>query len=355
MDQAPTLHRYRAADREEVFGFFRDVFPLTACERAIKQWAWKYETNPFTPPAGPVIDLIRIGPRLVSIVAGFSLPMWMGGIECAGEGRGTWIVHPEYRGRNLWKQVDSLSTNSAPVQIGWSRLPPRVSRNVKFLSDPVRPLMRILDAGPVAAHFTGSHALGRLGSAMSAVARTVWAFGSVRDARRDEVVRLESFDERADALWERARRPHSAMVARGHRYLNWRFCQRPDATYFLYGFERGGELDGFLVARAVTYRGMQWGYLVDFMAPENSSEVLRSLVGAAIDEFRALGVAAVSCHATDPAARGALFRSGFFPVLQREPIRFTRLIREERPDLAKFAALKPWYLTMGDGDLEMAP
>jgi len=50
---------------------------------------------------------------------------------------------------------------------------------------------------------------------------------------------------------------------------------------------------------------MQWGHLVDFLAPEKSSEVLRSLVGAAIDEFRALGVAAVSCYATDPAARAA--------------------------------------------------
>ncbi len=119
--------------------------------------------------------------------------------------------------------------------------------------------------------------------------------------------------------------------------------------------ERRGELDGFLVARATTYRGMQWGHLVDFLAPEKSSEVLRSLVGWAIDEFRALGVAAVSCYATDPAARGALFRSGFFPVLQRKPIRLVRLIRRKQTDLAKFKEAKLWYLTMGDGDLEMAP
>jgi hypothetical protein len=33
MDQTPTLHRYRAADREEVFGFFREVFPVTVSER----------------------------------------------------------------------------------------------------------------------------------------------------------------------------------------------------------------------------------------------------------------------------------------------------------------------------------
>jgi len=80
MNEAPTLHRYSASDRAEIFDFFREVFPPAVCMRAITQWVWRYEANPFTPPAGSVIDLIRIGPKLVSLVAGFSIPTWMGGI-----------------------------------------------------------------------------------------------------------------------------------------------------------------------------------------------------------------------------------------------------------------------------------
>jgi hypothetical protein len=63
---------------------------------------------------------------------------------------------------------------------------------------------------------------------------------------------------------------------RNHRDLNWRYCARPGAPYLLYSFERGDELAGFLLARAVTYLGVRWDYLGDFLAPENSTEVLRA-------------------------------------------------------------------------------
>jgi len=73
---------------------------------------------------------------------------------------------------------------------------------------------------------------------------------------------------------------------RDHRYLNWRYCERPDATYFLYGFERGRELEGLMVARSNHYEGMPWGYLVDFLVPEGANEVLAALIDEAVDELR---------------------------------------------------------------------
>ena len=356
MEEVPVLHRYRATDRAELLGFIREVFPVDVSTRVIAQWAWKYEANPFTPPEGSTVNFIRIGSKLVGLVAGFRLKMWVGGIECIGECRGTWVVHPDYRGRNLWRRVNYSQPTDPPILIGWSRLPARVSMGVDWVSDPVRPLLRVLDAGPLLAHFTHSRRLASIGTSASAAARMVSEpFRRTSHGRSGAVVRLDAFDDRVDAPWERARRANSAMVVRDHRYLNWRYCERPDATYILYGFERASELDGFLVARAGTYRGMRWGYLVDFLAAENSSDVLSSLIRAALDEFHSLGIAAVTCYATDAAARSALFRSGFFPAAQRKRIRFVHFIRPERSDLAKFTALKPWYLTMGDGDLEMAP
>lgn len=143
------------------------------------------------------------------------------------------------------------------------------------------------------------------------------------------------------------------MIIRDHQYLNWRYCQRPDATYTLYGVERDSELLGFLVTRIASHQGMPWGYVVDFLAPEKERGVLSSLIDAALDEFRGSGLAAVSCYATDPAARAALFRAGFFPAPQREPIRFMRRVQGSRKDIAKFSALSLWYLTAGDGDLEL--
>ena len=112
-----------------------------------------------------------------------------------------------------------------------------------------------------------------------------------------------SFDDRIEALWEHARRPCAAMVIRDQRYLDWRYRGRPDASYFLYGVERGAELAGILVARLATYRGMRWGYLVDFLAPENSLAALAALVDEALDELRRLDGAAVACFATDRSSK----------------------------------------------------
>jgi hypothetical protein len=348
----PVLCRYHASDRDKVFEFIREVFPAEVAVRLTTQWRWRYESNPFTPPDGPPVALIRNGGEIIGLVAGFRLRMWMGGIECVGEGRGTWVVHPKYRGRNLWRPLIA-SASSAPIQIGWSRLPPRVQRGIDWFSNPVRPLIRVLDGGAFLAEVVFRRHLASTGARTTATVRS--PFDAPHAPSQCAVIRLDGFDDRADALWERARRNNCAMIIRDHRYLNWRFCERPDTTYRLYGIERGSELEGFLVARATTFRGMRWGYLVDFLAPLNSSNVLSTLIGQAISELHQQGVVAVSCYTTDKAARAALFRNSFFPVPQRKPIRFVHFLEGSRTHLAKFAKLKKWYLTMGDGDLEMTP
>jgi len=60
------------------------------------------------------------------------------------------------------------------------------------------------------------------------------------------------------------------------------------------------------------------------------------------------------CYATDSSVRRVLFRRGFVIVPQRKPIRFVRLTRKRRTDLTAFREFKRWYLTTGDGDLELA-
>jgi hypothetical protein len=55
------------------------------------------------------------------------------------------------------------------------------------------------------------------------------------------------------------------------------------------------------------------------------------------------------------AVRAALFCAGFLRAPQREPVPLVGRIQSTRKDLAKFTALKSWYLTAGDGDLELHP
>ncbi len=355
MPDEPRRHPYHPSDREEVFDLLRASYPTAHAEYLIAQWSWKYDDNPYKPSEGSTIDIIRIGSKLVSLVAGFRTKMWMAGIECFGEARCEWLVHPEHRGHHLWRRVGTLQPPEIPVLYGWSRIPGATALESDWVAAPITPLFRIVDSGPIVEHFTDSSLLASIGAGASALGRFAGAPLRATPRNRDhEVVRIHAFDDRVDALFSRARRAHLAMVVRDQRYLNWRYCRRPDATYILLGAQRESELEGFLVARIGTHLGMRWGYLVDFLTPENSSAVLSSLVAAALDEFRSSGVAAVSCYATDSASRRTLFRHGFFPVRRRKPIHFNRSMRADRTDLAKFKSLQHWYVTMGDGDLDMA-
>lgn len=117
----PVRHHYDPNDRAEVFDFLRVSLPADTSAHVIAQWAWKYEANPFNPPEGPTVEVIRIGSKLVALVAGFRLPMWMGGIECLAEGRGEWIVHPDHRRQKLWRRVGTLQPTDAPILFGWAR------------------------------------------------------------------------------------------------------------------------------------------------------------------------------------------------------------------------------------------
>lgn len=356
MGEDPVRHQYRSSDRAELFDFLRESLSTDDSERLIKQWSWRYEASPFNPAEGPTIDIIRIGTKLVALVAGFRVRMSMGGIECFGESRGVWLVHPKHRGHHLWRRVGTLHSPDTPILFGWSRVPGRAAVEDQWVVERITPLLRVLDLRSLIEQFTNSRWLSAIGGGVSAAARLAGELpGHARGDRSHPVVRLSSFDDRVDAIFDRARRAHLAMVVRDHRYLNWRYCQRPDATYMLFGVECGSELSGFLVARACERQGVPWGYIVDFLAPATSGEVLSSLVGQALDEFRVIGVAAVVCFATDPVVRHTLFRHGFFPFPQRRPMHFNRSILAGRNDLAKFAVLRNWYVTMGDGDLEMAP
>jgi hypothetical protein len=347
MDETPVLHQYCADDREELFAFLREVYPPEISARLLGQWQWKFEDNPFNSPQRSATDIIRVGGKLVGLMAGFRLKLSMGGIDCFAENRGAWIVHPDYRGRDLWRRMMVLPDLDTPIRLGWSRLPRRVQKRIQWLCDTVRPLVRVLNLGALAAHFTHLPSLAAMGAAAARAA------GAPLRPRSDaSTIRLDAFDDRVDALWERARPRGQAIVIRDHRYLNWRYCQRPGVTYLRFGLERAAQLDGFLVARVTTRNGIRWGYLIDFMTADPSRD-LAPLVRAALNEFRRHEVAAVSGYATDEAVRAALFRLGFFPVVQRKPIHFVRFFHRGRPELAKFTPISSWYLTMGDGDLEM--
>jgi hypothetical protein len=155
--------------------------------------------------------VLRIGERMVGLAAAFRLWMWMGGIE---RGRRPWALLssiPVTAPQSLAKCQSSACLRSGPIRLE----PPASYRYRATPSDPVRPLVRVLNPGPFLDYFSRSPLPPSIGTAVGTIFRV--ALSPLRRSRGN-VARL-NFDPRVDPLWA-LRRPDGAMSVRDHRYLN---------------------------------------------------------------------------------------------------------------------------------------
>jgi hypothetical protein len=162
------------------------------------------------------------------------------------------------------------------------------------------------------------------------------------------------FDERFDALWQRVHGDYAVTLVRDRSYLNWRFGCRPDASYTVFAATRAADLVGYVVLRSVDQSGVRWGHLVDFLVEQESASAFSLLVDQAVERLRRERVKAVSCRATMRAYRRTLYRHGFYPFFWGPRGYLRTNIGTSDPAVQVFNDARQWYLTMGDGDLEMA-
>jgi hypothetical protein len=99
------------------------------------------------------------------------------------------------------------------------------------------------------------------------------------------------FDERTDAFWEEARGAFDFMVARTRDYLRWRYCDPRAGDFTVRLADQGGALLGYTVLRVSRGRG----YLADILALPGRTDVARSLIRDALDQFRGLGIGRADC------------------------------------------------------------
>ena len=356
-DNSFRLLRYRKSDRDEVFTFLQAVHSPTTSNRLIHQWDWKYDANPFNRHAEPYILLLRDGARIIGMIGAISFRVSIGGKEQWVASGCDLVVHPDYRGQGLARRIIRQAMADHPMWFVWlneishrALAPLSVSRSARII-----PLVKPLDFSQIFWRVAGYRLLCRWGGFPAASARHL-----IRPLCKQStpagvaITQVVAFDRRSDALWQRVCRDYPVMVVRDQHYLNWRFVCRPDAKYTLLVATRGSDLVGYLVLRATERAGLPWGYLVDFLVEGRSSSLLALLVREAVECLRWERVAAISCLATAPSYRRTLYRQGFYPWYWGPRGYFHPYVDSPDPASQVFLDARQWFLTMGDGDLEMS-
>lgn len=346
--------RYGRGEQGSVFAFLREALPSSDADRLIRQWNWKYETNRFNAEADPHILLLKDGERLAGMYGRLFYRVAIDGQQYWAHHGCDLALHPAYRGRGLTTRLTDHDKVESEIHFSWqNEASYRAFQRDRTAGVPFTPLVRPLDLSHALRTLLGN---GRSVRAIASVMRGMAArrLMSRRHVSSDlAVTRIDSFDERFDRLWQRVCRDYSVIVIRDRGYLEWRFKQRPDASYTILAATRGAELIGYMVTRQVERAGERWGYLVDFLVQDRNRFVFGVLVEEAVEALRRAGVVAVGCRFAVPLFRRVLYRHRFVPLAWGPKGYIRARARLPDPATRQFGA-GDWFLTMGDGDLEMS-
>jgi hypothetical protein len=405
------IQRYCDADRDGVFALVRVSYSDEFANRLIRQWDWKYDSHPanfeaeearrnnrenlwpfivktyspetmeqwgvttlegFDPPTpgAPYLLLVKDGDKVIAMQGALPQAFLVNGTRQLVSIGCDSAVHPDYRGRKtslplmLRMALEHGFTfgwsnpKSASVWMKWVRRALREKRDTpgsKWGYVRVPPFVKPIDWGYLTSRTTGIQLLGDAVAVVSDGARRVKnKFRKAPSLPGVAVFQTESFDDRMDNLWHRCAPEHPVIGVRDRNYLSWRFDARPDASYARLLATRGANVIGYLVFRVAEQEGVRWGYLVDFLVEANDRTVFEMMLHDAEDRMIRAGVKGIVCVIARPPYREVLRRRGFYPALFRTPAFLGGSVTSPEPNLRIYGEVKKWFVTAGDGDVDMS-
>ncbi len=163
-----------------------------------------------------------------------------------------------------------------------------------------------------------------------------------------ETTSIESFDERADAVWRDASPSYRVIGVRDAPWLRWRFDEGPLRTSYLrYYVSRGHSPIGYFVLRPEMRRGHALFNIVDYLAtPDEGGAVFASAVRIAAGH----GAGGLSCHTLNSLVYRQLRSLGFF--VRGKAIPFVTYAHPDDPDREVVSRPANWFLTAADSDVD---
>ena len=316
---------------------------------------WKMQ-----PPVGvePAHTLGEMDGRVMSVELRWLSNCYVNGEVWLGNVGADKSIRPEYQGRGFNRALNTAEVRlPQPGRIG-IETPSRNARILATRGDEGRanralrvwgrPL-GLRQAGRVV-RVAGLARLGRVLGALLGVAAP-----TRRPPAGTQIAVIDRFDERADALWDRARAAFDVATVRDARYLNWRHADpRAGRTLILGAFDGTSGSDGALLAYAAFRRSGDHASLVDVLADPARRVVLGPLIAEGAARMRAVGCSMITGwpppgHSDAPALEAA----GFLDLGTSLPLELDTPPGQE-PDEVQVARFEDTslrvHVTLGDFD-----
>lgn len=158
---------------------------------------------------------------------------------------------------------------------------------------------------------------------------------------------LAFFGSEFEALWQECGADYPVAVARRPAYLEWRFRQRPDWSYFPFAWRAGGRLRGYAVLKLYREEQELRGHIIDLFARRDDRAALAGLIDGALCTLRDRGVDVVTVwfHG-NPLVEELLAAGGFARQAAVHPLILR--VNFAHPAAAQVSDPGAWYFTMAD-------
>ena len=362
----PTFRRMRSEDIDAVFeviqASFGEEWPKIPIRVApLDHFKWKIGPPQALPDDASVVE---IDGRIIGYSGSAQRDVWVRGQRLPGSRGGDVCVHPDFQSRRFtharraWSRAERINK---PERFNISegsthpRLRPTSDRKDQHVPVANQVDMLTLHLNAAAVAWEGRHDPG--GVSLRPVLRAARMYAKMLMARMRRrrfptpappvaMRAVESFDEQADALWDRALHEFDFAVVRDSTYLNWRYCDPRAGDYHVRAAEDDGELAGWIVVAS----RLKAAEIVDLLTAPRDEGVLRALIEDAIAIARRDGATSLTLlMPREHQYRKTLLRYGFIPSRLPKPMRFGRR-RSSVLDFLGWDAAARLHIAFGDSD-----
>jgi len=348
--------RYRDGDRAGAVAAFAETFGPEPARVLDETFDWKYLDNRSAPEKDEAaVDVLECDGAIVGMDGGVHARFKIQEETTPGLWGADAHVTPDHRGVMGWVWSTSMRRNAQrnelKLSIPGAELYPMLAatESIVYLDRFVH-LKSCLDLnGMLRSRGLNPVVSSALGLAFQPVSSALDRYANPRTESSIHITKIPAFDARFDELWQIASRDYPAIMVRDRAFLSWRFDRCPNRRYTRYIAEREGALVGYMVTRETRWNGALRGSIVDFLTRRGDTAAFDDLVQAVVQDFRARGCVSVTCTVSVSQSERIrrLRRHGFLYSTPGAPLVAGRGPWEER-----LAAIKEWYFTYADGDLD---
>ena len=187
-------------------------------------------------------------------------------------------------------------------------------------------------------------------SAMMRLVLSVKEALRTKDGYEDiKIQEIETFDEEYDEFYDSISHKFGIIVVRKHRYLNWKFIEKPFNNYKCYkALDEKNELSGYMVIKREAFGSRKRGKIVDILADPSQPRSFQALINRADLELSNLGADYIGVICSYPHFERELERLGFVKGRNREYFMVNNWEKDYRNVF--ISNVDNWYLTHSDGD-----